>query len=146
MLIKTILAVVLLSNSLLLFANQDNSQNINQDKRISLGLSAVEKSVFLSEMRQMLVSIQGIITAIGESDRQKIIKSARYSGNRMARATPESIKLKTPNAFKEIGGPTHMMFEELIIRADTDDMETLIVFTGDLMKQCIRCHIIYKAN
>ena len=52
----------------------------------------------------------------------------------MARATPESIKLKIPKSFQEIGGPTHMMFEELVIRAETDDMKTLTLFTGEIMK------------
>jgi len=151
---KITIAALLLSNSLVLFANDDNSHNNTQnsshnkpqDKRISLGLTDAEKLEFLSEMRQMLTSIQGIISGIGEADREKIIAAARYSGNRMARATPESIKQKTPSSFKEIGGPTHMMFEELVIRADTDDMETLTVFTGDLMKQCLSCHLMFKAD
>ena len=94
----------------------------------------------------MLTSIQGIISGIAEEDIEKIIKSARYSGNRMARATPASIKEKTPQAFKEIGGPTHMMFEEMVVRAETDDMQTLTELTGQIMQQCLSCHAIFKAN
>ncbi len=116
------------------------------DQRISLKLTKNEKVVFLSEMRQMLVSIQGIISGIGENNPEKIIKSARYSGNRMARATPESIKSKIPKSFQEIGGPTHMMFEELVIRAETDDMETLTLFTSEIMQQCIACHEMFKVD
>lgn len=118
----------------------------NPDNRINLGFSEMEKTEFLSEMRQMLASIQGVISGIGEEDRKRIIKSARYSGNRMARETPESIKKKTPQSFKDIGGPTHMMFEELVIRAETDDMETLASFSGELMKQCLACHAMFKAD
>lgn len=117
-----------------------------EDKRISLGLSEPEKAEFLGEMRQMLASIQGVIAGIGEEDRELIVTSARYSGNRMARETPESIKNKTPQMFKEIGGPTHMMFEELVIRAETDDMDSLTSFTGELMKQCLTCHALFKAD
>jgi len=116
------------------------------DQRISLGLTETEKIEFLSEMRQMLSSIQGIISGIGENNPEKIIKAARYSGNRMARATPKSIKLKTPKSFQEIGGPTHMMFEELVIRAETDDMETLTLFTGEIMQQCLACHEMFKVD
>jgi len=97
-------------------------------------------------MRQMLASIQGVIAGIGENNPERIIQAARYSGNRMARETPDSIKAKTPSTFKEIGGPTHMMFEELVVRAETDDMETLTEFTGELMQQCIACHAMFKAN
>lgn len=120
--------------------------NKNIDNRINLRFTESEQAEFLSEMRQMLASIQGVIAGIGDGDRQLIIKSARYSGNRMARATPESIKNKTPQSFKEIGGPTHMMFEELVIRAETDDMDILSSFTADLMKQCLACHAMFKTD
>ena len=116
------------------------------DQRISLKLTKTEKVIFLSEMRQMLASIQGIISGIGENYPEKIIKSARYSGNRMARATPQSIKSKIPKSFQEIGGPTHMMFEELVIRAETDDMETLTLFTSEIMQQCITCHEMFNVD
>jgi hypothetical protein len=118
----------------------------NSDKRIRLGLTPAEKTVFLSEMRQMLASIQGIITGIGNENRKLIIKSARLSGNRMARATPDSVRKKLPQSFKDIGGPTHMMFEELVVRAETDDMDMLASFTGRLMQQCIACHAMFKTD
>ena len=123
-----------------------SSEPVPQDTRISLGLSEAESVALLTEMRQMLASIQGIIAGIGEEDRQRIIEAARYSGNRMARETPESIKQKTPPAFKQLGGPTHMMFEELVIRADTDDMDMLASFTGERMQQCLQCHAMFKAR
>ena len=116
------------------------------DSRTSLALTSGEKNEFLHEMRQMLASIQGIVTGIGSGDRDLIIKSARYSGNRMARATPESVRNKLPQSFKDIGGPTHMMFEELVIRAETDDMEDLAEFTGVLMQQCLTCHELFRVD
>lgn len=122
------------------------TKEIPLDQRISLELTEIEEAEFLSEMRQMLASIQGIISGIGENNPEKIIQAARYSGNRMARATPQSVKAKIPQSFKEIGSPTHMMFEELVIRAETDDMETLTVFTGEIMQQCVNCHAIFKVN
>ena len=122
------------------------SEENKKDERINLGLTPTEKIEFLTEMRQMLTSIQGIISGIGSNNPEQIIKAARYSGNRMARATPESVKQKTPPAFKEIGGPTHMMFEELVVRAETDEMEDLAEFTGELMKQCLACHSMFKVS
>jgi len=116
------------------------------DTRISLGLTASEKNEFLTEMRQMLASIQGVIAGIGEDNPEKIAIAARHSGARMARATPESIRKKLPQSFKELGGPTHMLFEELAIRAESDDMESLAAFTGTLMQQCIVCHAKFKVD
>lgn len=117
-----------------------------QDQRISLGLTDSERAQFLAEMRRMLVSVQGIISGIAEHDRDKIAAAARYSGNRMARATPDAVRARLPLAFKELGGPTHMLFEELVIRAETDDMETLTAFTGELMQQCLSCHAMFRAD
>lgn len=122
------------------------NDNESSDTRISLGLTDAEKTQFLGEMQQMLASVQGIITGIGTDDRDLIIRSARYSGNRMARNTPASIREKLPKSFKDLGGPTHLMFEELVIRAETDDMDTLAEFTGELMQQCLACHAQFRAE
>jgi hypothetical protein len=140
--ITLLLTFTFIGSSFLIHAGDHKANN----KRIGLGFSEPEKVVFLSEMRQMLKSIQGVIAGIGEEDRELIITSARHSGNRMARETPESIQKKTPQSFKDIGGPTHMMFEELVIRAETDDMNTLTSFTAELMKQCLACHAMFKVD
>ncbi len=116
------------------------------DHRTSLNLTPAEKVEFLSEMRMMLTSIQGIMEGIGTENIEKIKESARYSGNRMARATPQSIRDKLPMEFKQLGGPTHLAFEELVIRSDTDDMEDLASFTAELMKRCLTCHELYKVD
>ncbi|CAA6819556.1 MAG: Unknown protein [uncultured Thiotrichaceae bacterium] len=131
---------------LLISASAFSNEPEAEDTRISLDLTKSEKVLFLTEMRQMLVSIQGILQGIGEDDRALIIKSAQYSGNRMARATPESIKKKTPSEFKELGGPTHMMFEELVIRAEDDDLESLTLLTSEILKNCVACHSQFKAD
>lgn len=115
------------------------------DQRINLGFTTSEKVEFLAEMRQMLSSLQAIIIGIGSENAEKIMKAARYSGNRMARETPQSIKDKTPLSFKKLGGPTHMMFEEIAIRAD-DDAESLLELTGTLMKNCVACHAMFKVS
>ena len=117
-----------------------------QDDRINLGLTKSEKTEFLQEMRQMLVSIQGIVSGIGDEDRALIISSARKSGNQMARATPDSVRNKLPQSFKEIGGPTHMMFEEIAITAEADDMDMLAISTGLLLQKCVACHSMFKVD
>ncbi|NMM12092.1 MAG: hypothetical protein HHJ17_00925 [Rhodoferax sp.] len=114
------------------------------DTRYNLKLTPSEQAEFLAEMRSMLASIQHIMIGIGSSDRELIAEYARHSGNRMARATPASVRAKTPPAFQEIGGPTHLMFEELAIRAESDDMDMIAAYTGKLMNQCMACHAAFK--
>lgn len=138
------LLLVLLPLQMQLYAATGNAVAV--DERTSLGLSGSERAEFLSEMRQMLTSIQGAIAGIAVGDRARVAEAARYSGNRMARATPDTVRQRLPQAFKELGGPTHMMFEELAIRAETDDMETLTEFTGELMRQCLACHALFRVD
>jgi hypothetical protein len=116
------------------------------DNRIDLGLTAEERTEFLAEMRVMLASIQGILQGIGENDRERIAEAARQSGNRMARATPESVRAKLPHSFRDLGGPTHMLFEELAVRAETDDMDSLAGATAVIMNQCLACHAMFRVH
>jgi len=140
--IKFVCILLITLNSLIVVAESD----IKHDSRISLALTMQEKADFLTEMRQMLASIQGIVSGLGVADRTLIIDSARLSGNRMARATPESIRQKLPPSFKQLGGPTHMLFEEIVSRAETDDMESLTILTGQLLQQCVACHALFKTD
>ena len=64
----------------------------------------------------------------------------------MARETPQSVKKKTPPDFKKIGGPTHMKFEELAVRAEDDEMSELAALSADLMKNCLACHALFKVD
>lgn len=121
-------------------------EKVYVDERTVLPMTAAEKAEFLREMRQMLASIQGIMSGIATENREQIIASARYSGNRMARATPDSVRQKLPQEFRQIGGPTHMLFEEVVVRAETDDMEDIAELTGTLMKNCLECHDKFRVT
>jgi hypothetical protein len=116
------------------------------DSRINLKLTAEERVEFLAEMRNMLSSIQGVMQGIGEADRERIAAAARQSGNRMARATPAAVRAKLPKSFQELGGPTHMMFEELAVRSETDDMDSLARDAAMLMNQCMACHATFRVH
>lgn len=116
------------------------------DGRMDLGLTPEERVEFLAEMRQMLASVQGILQGIGTEDRNRIAAAARLSGNRMARATPDSVREKLPQSFRDIGGPTHLLFEELAVRAETDEMDSLARFTAELINQCVACHAVFRVR
>jgi hypothetical protein len=127
-------------------ANAADAPPLTLDNRIDLGLTPDEQTEFLAEMRVMLASIQGILQGIGENDRERIAEAARRSGNRMARATPESVRARLPQAFRDLGGPTHMLFEELAVRAETDDMDSLASATAVIMNQCLACHAMFRVH
>jgi hypothetical protein len=128
------------------FSAEKLVEKLPTDTRYDLRLTASEKAEFLSEMRNMLFSVQQILEGIGASDRNKIAEAAKLSGNRMARATPASVRAKMPQSFRDLGGPTHMMFEELAMRADSDEMDMLASDAGKLMKQCLACHAKFRVH
>jgi len=127
-------------------AHADDGPTAAPDERIDLGLTPEERAQFLAEMRTMLASIQGILQGIGEADRERIAAAARQSGNRMARATPDAVRAKLPQAFRDLGGPTHMLFEELAVRAETDDMDSLARDAAQVMNQCLACHAAFRVH
>lgn len=140
----TVAVASLLITGAMVSAQAENK--VPTDTRTSLGLTPQERVEFLAEMRQMLASIQGIVTGIGTEDRKTIIEAARYSGNRMARATPDAVRARLPAEFKALGGPTHMLFEEIAVRAETDDMAGLAELTGRTLQNCMACHAQFRAD
>jgi hypothetical protein len=143
---KIIISAVLLLSLGSAYAEENATINKQEDNRISLGFTAEEKAIFYTEMQQMLGSIQGILVGIGEENREKIIEAAKRSGNIMPRNMAGSIQEKTPPEFKRLGGSTHMLFEELAIRAEDDDMISLAAFTGEIMNNCMACHAMFKVD
>ena len=139
----TLLLILLLAGTV---AHATDGQTAAPDERIDLGLTSGERTLFLAEMRNMLASIQGILQGIGDVDRERIAAAARQSGNRMARATPDAVRAKLPQAFRDLGGPTHMLFEELAVRAETDDMDSLARDAAQLMNQCLACHAAFRVH
>lgn len=140
------LGLALLLASTAAYAVERSVADAPADARHDLQLTPGEQAEFLAEMRNMLASIQQIMIGIGSSDRALIAEYARRSGNRMARATPAAVRAKLPPAFQALGEPTHMMFEELAIRAESDDMDMLARDTGKLMQQCMACHAAFKVR
>lgn len=116
------------------------------ESRIRLRLTPDEQTAFLSEMRVMLGSVQGIVQGIADSDRETIARFASQSGKRMARATPPSVVARLPAAFAAIGEPTHLMFDELAVRAETDDMDMLTGQLAYTLKQCMACHAAFTVR
>jgi hypothetical protein len=118
----------------------------NSDQRLDLRFTPAEQAIFLADMQVMLGSVQGIVQGMADGDRAAIARFARLSGKRMARATPASIRAKLPPAFTELGAPTHLMFEEIAVRAETDDMDMLARQLAQAMKQCMACHATFKVH
>ena len=131
---------------LLVLPTLSAADSTHPDPRQNLGFTSEEKAVFLHDMRQMLGSVQQIMQGIAEDDRDRIMAAAKRSGNRMARNTPASIRAKVPAEFQAIGGPMHMAFEEIAVRAEVEPLEDIAAVTAEAMNQCMACHARFRVD
>jgi len=116
------------------------------DSRTSLHMTPGERAAFLADMRVMLGSVRGILHGVAEQDRGAIVRAAKRSGNRMSRNVPASIRAKLPKAFQKIGAPTHLAFEEIAIRAETDPLDEITALTARTMNHCMACHASFRTH
>ena len=82
------------------------STHHSKDGRKYVELSASEKSFILLEMRGLLTSLNGVLVGLDANDKKKMIESARSagtSGHNNVESGHETIMLKLPMDFKEMG-------------------------------------------
>lgn len=117
------------------------------DNRISIQLNESERNLVLSEMRQFLVAIQQITTAIGNEDMATIEKAALTVGMGAQQNVPISLMGKLPLPFKKLGRDTHLKFDALALDAkELGDPTHTLEQLSELMQNCVACHAIYQIN
>jgi hypothetical protein len=119
----------------------------SSDKRLSIQLTESERNMLLTEMRQFLVVIQQISSAINKEDMESITKSALTVGMGAQRNVPSTLMAKIPLQFKKLGRDTHLKFDGLAHDAkDLGDPQHSLEQLSELMQNCVACHAIYRIN
>jgi hypothetical protein len=114
------------------------------DDRERIALPAQARNMVLAEMRMMLESVAGVVTALSDGD-AAAAAAARASGMVMA-VDPHLVEL-LPAAFVELGMATHRGFDALADQLEQGmDQETALAELGALMQNCIACHNTYRAD
>lgn len=109
------------------------------DGREAVNLSTAEREFVLGEMRQMLASVQGIVSAVAEDDMQSVQEIALAIGSAEVRNVPKSLMLKLPQDFKTMGTENHLEFDE--VAAETKNGgKAVLSRLGELMINCVACH------
>lgn len=125
--------------SLFIFGNTVSTT----DDRKAIILSETERNLILGEMRNMLSSIQEIITAVAENDMQLVEKTALSIGTAEVRNVPKTLMLKLPIGFKTMGSKNHTQFDQVAAQAKNGGKAVLIEL-GNLMTNCVTCHEGYS--
>jgi hypothetical protein len=119
----------------------------SSDNRLSVQLTESERNLVLSEMRQFLVAIQQITTALTNDDMESIIKNASSVGMGAQKDVPVSLMAKIPLEFKKLGFDTHLKFDELAQDAkDMGDPQLTLHHLSNLMQNCVVFDATYQIN
>ncbi len=117
------------------------------DGREAIVLPEGERDLVLGEMRAFLVAVQGIIDASNKGDMEAAATHAKTVGLAAQQAVPASLIKKLPMDFKKMGRATHKDFDALAIdAADLGDKEHTMEQLGELMKNCLACHALYRID
>jgi hypothetical protein len=113
------------------------------DGREAVILSESERDFILGEMRQMLASVQGIISAVAEDDMKSVEEIAHAMGSAEVRNVPKSLMLKMPRDYKTIGTDNHLDFDQVAAQSK-NGVKAVLRRLSDLMIGCMGCHESYS--
>ncbi len=117
----------------------------SSDNRTAVLLSPSERDLVLSEMRQLLKTVNGVIVGMSENDQAKMILSAEQSGMKMAADVNPALMAKLPMEFKKLGMSVHGDFDQLALdlKKGMSQQETLKRM-GAITNKCLACHQTYR--
>lgn len=132
----------------ILFFDPFLSHSSDIDKRTSVNLTSSEKNMVLTEMRQLLKGVQGIIKAVSEDNIKEVIIHARSNGMVMATEADHNPGLvaRLPMNFKKLGFGVHNKFDDLADRAESMTGQEILKETSSIMNSCVACHATYKIS
>lgn len=121
------------------------------DGRTEIRLTPSERDRILAEMRQLLESVQGVLTGLSaaspENGRRDAEQAARRAGMGMAADVDPVLLAKLPLAFKQMGMSVHRDFDGLadgIGRGDTP--AHILGRLSSLIGRCTSCHALYRLS
>jgi len=140
-----IIIVLLLIIGALAFVMTKGSVAPSDDNRISVVLTEDERNLVLNEMRQFLISVQGVSSAITNKDLKTVEDLAHKAGMVAELNTPGALLRKIPAGMKTLGFGTRGLFDDISAAAKAGKDPLIIRKQLDsLMNNCIACHATYR--
>ncbi|MEE9444828.1 MAG: hypothetical protein V3V19_04105 [Cocleimonas sp.] len=116
-----------------------------KDGRTNVVLTVDERNLILDEMREFLISVQGVSQAITENNMEKVVELGHKAGMAAEEGTPGSLLQKIPLSMKKMGFGVRGQFDKISETAKTTkDPVELRKQLDTLMMTCIACHKIYR--
>lgn len=118
------------------------------DQRQRLTLPAPARNMVLAEMRQMLRSIEGVLSGLAEGDSAAAAEAARASGMAVAVDVAPEVRTKLPAAFVQFGmAATHQGFDALAEKLERSaDTQAALADFAALTQNCVACQATYRLD
>ena len=123
--------------------------SLSSDGRTIVHLAPAERDFILTEMRQLLQAVHGIVTGVSQLDqdqgRTQAATAARSAGMVMAVDDNPTLMLKLPLPMKQLGMSVHRDFDELA-GAITEGATSQQILQGlsAITTRCLACHEMYQ--
>jgi len=140
-----VIALLLLALTTIAYKLVQGNVTPSDDNRIAVNLSKNERNFVLTEMRNFLITTQGVSEAITNNDLELAAKLATQAGMQAEKVAPSSLLPKIPLAMKTLGYDTHQKFDQ--IASDALQLKNPMHSRQQLdalMKNCIACHASFK--
>lgn len=118
----------------------------DDDGRTLIELSAAEVAFIRKEMRGLLESVQDMLEAAADGDRERLVAAARRAGMNGPERDhiPVRLAVKLPMEFKKLGLRTHRAFDAIAAEAPERDLSAFVAKRlGETMTNCTACHATY---
>lgn len=124
------------------------STEVGSDQRTAIVLTSQERTLILTEMRQLLAAVHGILAGLGHHDRAEgmklAVQAARSGGMAQAADVAPSLMLKLPLAFKQMGMSVHRDLDRLAEELEAGaGPESAISQLASITSRCVACHEAY---
>ncbi|HMS84701.1 MAG TPA: hypothetical protein PKD12_13705 [Nitrospira sp.] len=119
------------------------------DGRTEILLAPAERDQILSEMRQLLKAVDGLVRGLGESkpDLKEMEAAARRVGMKMAADTEPAIMAKLPLPFKQLGISIHKDMDVLADAiAQQETPQQILQRLSSMTARCTACHDMYRLS
>lgn len=125
-------------------ATTSTNLRAGKDERKLLALTTGQKTAVRAEMRELLVSVSEILSALNENDMAGVEAAARKSGMIMVGQVEVSLKEKLTPGFMKLGKSVHVGFDQIADAArDGADGEKIIGLLAQQTNRCTTCHAAY---
>lgn len=119
------------------------------DARTAVHLTPGERAFILTEMRQLLRAVHGVVAGVSDPDQAQghfqAAAAARSAGMVMAADDNPALILKLPLPMKQLGMSVHRDFDKL---ADTiahgATSQNILQDLSKITNRCLACHEMYQ--